>query len=311
MCGNAAPTQASPPHHLVMIQMENESQSDIIGNKQAPYQTQLSRQCGMDANMWAVSHPSLPNYLAENTGTNVLGSFPDCSPSYKKNSCISAGDNLFHQMQVAGHTWRGYAENMPTPCYLKNSGEYAPRHNPPVYFSDLHSGSGGAPSPCTAYDVAMGTLSAKSGRFYSDLASGRLPTYAFIAPNLIDDAHSSSIAAGDRWLSTIIPLITSAANYRSGDTDIVIAYDEGAGKDKVRGEDCANQTLDIAGGQPSCHIPFIVVAPYEKAGTEATTFCTLYCFTKTVESLYNLPLLGHAGDANTSDLTADFNLSPA
>lgn len=290
-----------------MIQMENESQSDIIGNSKAPYQTQLSRTCGMAANMWSVSHPSLPNYLAENTGTDVLGTFPDCTPS---STCVSTKNNLFHQMQVAGRTWRGYAEAMPTNCYLRNSGEYVPRHNPPVYFTDLQAGSGGAPSPCATDDVVMGSLTTKTGRFYRDLASGSLPTYSFVAPDLIDDAHSSSITTGDRWLSKFIPLVTSAANYRSGDTDIVIAYDEGAGTDKVSGEDCTNQALDLAGRQPSCHIPFLVVAPYEKPGTVATTFCTLYCFTKTVEGLFHLPLLGHAADAATTNLTKEFNLSP-
>lgn len=299
-----------PPHHLVVIQMENESQSDIIGSTEAPYQTRLSRQCGMHANMWAVSHPSLPNYLAENSGKNSPGTFPDCTPNYQKKACTSTDDNLFHQMQVTGHTWRAYAENMPSSCYPLNSGKYAPRHNPPVYFTDLHSGTGGGTSPCTSYDVAMGSIATKAGRFYSDLASGHLPTYAFVAPNLVDDAHSSSIKTGDDWLARFIPLVTSAANYRRGDTDVVISYDEGAGKDKVPGEDCASSALDLAGRQPSCHIPFIVVAPYEKAGTVATTFCTLYCFTKTVETLYHLPLLGHAADPATRDVSKDFNLSP-
>ena len=311
MCGNPSPANPMPPHHLVMIQMENESQTDIIGNPAAPYQNQLTRECGMDANMWAVSHPSLPNYIAENKGTNVLGTFQDCSPRYAQRTCISSDDNLFHQMQAAGQTWRGYAEDMPSACYLKNSGRYAPRHNPPVYFADLQNQANGAPGPCHTYDLTMGSIASRTGAFYNDLSSGHLPTYAFIAPNLIDDAHSSSIRTGDNWLKKFIPLLTAGANFRNGDTDIVISYDEGAGSDKARGEDCTNRTLDLAGKQPSCHIPFIVIAPYEKTGSVSTSFCTLYCFTRTVESLYHLPLLGHAGDAATADLTADFNLSPA
>jgi phosphatidylinositol-3-phosphatase len=311
VCGNPAPAQATPPHHLVVIQMENESQSDIVGSAKAPYQTQLSRECGMDTNMWAVSHPSLPNYIAENSGKNVLGTFPDCTPMYTKSRCTSTDDNLFHQMQISGHTWRSYAENMPRNCYSLNSGLYVVRHNPAVYFTDLHSGSGGAAGPCGTYDLPMGSIVTKSGRFYSDLAAGKLPTYTFVAPNLVDDAHSSNIQTGDNWLAKVIPLITSATNYRSGDTDIVIVYDEGAGTDKASGENCASQSLDVAGKQPSCHIPFIVIAPYEKAGTVASNYCTLYCFTRTVESLYHLPLLGHAGDAATRNLTTDFNLSPA
>lgn len=307
MCGNAAPATPKPPHHIMVIQMENESQSSIIGSTKAPYQTQLSHQCGMHANMWAISHPSLPNYIAENSGRNTLGTFQDCTPYFTTNKCTSADDNLFHQMQTTGHTWRGYAEDMPSNCYSKNSGEYVVRHNPPTYFADLHAQAGGA---CATYDVPMGSITTRSGLFYSDLKAGHLPTYSFIAPNLIDDAHSSSIQTGDKWLSTFIPIVTSSPNYQAGDTDIVIAYDEGAGADKVLGEDCANQARDLAGRQPSCHIPFIVIAPYEKAGSTATAFCTLYCLTKTVERLYGLPLLGHAADPTTHNLAVSFNLSP-
>jgi hypothetical protein len=311
MCGNPVPSTPEPPRHLIMIQMENESLGNIVGSAKAPYQTNLSRTCGMDTNMWAVSHPSLPNYVAENSGRNVLGTFQDCTPKYATKACVSSDDNLFHQMQVTGHTWRGYAEDMPRNCYGLDAGNYAARHNPAVYFTDLHSGAGGGAGSCFTNDVAMGSLATRTGPFYTDLAAGHLPTYSFIAPNLIDDAHSSSIQAGDAWLKKFIPLVTGSPNYRAGDTDIVIAYDEGAGSDKARGEDCSNRARDLAGTQPSCHIPFIVIAPYEKAGSRSTVFCTLYCFTRTVEALYHLPLLGHAGDAATRNLTADFNLSPA
>ena len=112
----------------------------------------------------------------------------------------------------------------------------------------------------------MGDIGSQSGQFYSDLRAGALPSYTFISPNLIDDAHSSSIQVGDSYLQRLIPLITAGPNYQAGDTDIVITYDEGAGKDKQTGEDCTNQSRDQAGLQPSCNIPFLVVAPYEPAG---------------------------------------------
>src|SRR6185437_4811153 len=92
-------------------------------------------------------------------------------------------------------------------------------------------------------------------------------------------------------------------NYQAGNTDIVVTYDEGAGKDKVLGQDCTNQSLDQAGKQPSCNIPFIVVSPYEATGTVSSAFCTIYCLTKTIETTLGLPLLGHAADASTRDLT--------
>ena len=66
----------------------------------------------------------------------------------------------------------------------------------------------------------MGSIMSRTGHFYSDLSSGDLPTYAFVAPNLIDDAHRSCVRTGDNWLKKFIPLLTAGSNFRSGDTDI-------------------------------------------------------------------------------------------
>ncbi len=309
-CGNPAPAAPMPPRHLIVIMMENESRGSIVGSTKAPYQTALAHQCGELTNMWAITHPSLPNYLAMNSGVETLGTFHDCPPRYATQTCISNDANVFQQLQTAGLSWRGYAEDMTGNCQLTGNGSYAPRHNAPVYFTDLATAPAGQASACATYDVPMGSLSSRTGQFYSDLASGGLPSYSLIAPNLVDDAHSSSITTGDSYLQQLIPLITAGPNYQAGDTDIVVTYDEGAGSDKKQDEDCTNQALDTAGKQSSCNIPFIVAAPYEPAGTSDAAFCTLYCLTRTIESTFGLPLLGHAADPATRDLTTELNLSP-
>ena len=48
--------------------------------------------------------------------------------------------------------------------------------------------------------------------------------------------------------------------------------DEGTGGDTVKGEDCTNQTADLAGRQESCHVPFFVVSPYTQPGSDTTFF---------------------------------------
>lgn len=297
-CGN--PGTPGPVQHVVWIWMENESFNDVIGNPDAPYQTSLANQCGTPTNFANESHGSLDNYIAATDGQNILGTsfVNDCLPNPSANYCVSPSQSIFSQVQAAGETWKGYAEDMPSNCYQGNSGNYAARHNPAVYYTGLSS--------CSQNDIPMGSAATQTGQFYSDVENGNLPNFSFITPNLIDDAHSSSTATGDAWLSNIIPFITNGSNYQSGNTVIFITNDEGSGSDYTVDEDCSSQTLDA--NQPSCHIPTIVVAPYTPAGTVDNTFYTHYSMLRTTEELLGLPLLGLAASANS--MTANFNLGP-
>src|SRR5467141_2447110 len=54
----------SRPSHVVVIVMENKEYGDVIGQPSAPYINGLARRYALATNFYAVSHPSLPNYLA-------------------------------------------------------------------------------------------------------------------------------------------------------------------------------------------------------------------------------------------------------
>ena len=60
------------PAHVVIVVEENRSQSNIIGNKAAPYINQLAANGAMMAQSFAEVHPSEPNYYALFAG-NTLG----------------------------------------------------------------------------------------------------------------------------------------------------------------------------------------------------------------------------------------------
>src|SRR5580658_8282576 len=66
-------------HHVITIVMENEEYSQVIGNPSAPYQNALAANYSLLTSYYAVSHPSLPNYLAMVSGTTYFSS--DCLPS--------------------------------------------------------------------------------------------------------------------------------------------------------------------------------------------------------------------------------------
>jgi phosphatidylinositol-3-phosphatase len=298
-CGN--PGARVQITHVIWIWMENEAFGSVIGSPNAPYQTSLAHQCGLPTNFHNESHGSLDNYIAATSGENILGTsfVNDCSPNIVTKHCTTAGRSIFAQTEAAGETWRGYAEDMPSPCDRTSSGNYAVRHNPAPYFSTLDS--------CGEFDIKMGNVSTQKGAFYDDVAAGTLPSFSFISPNLVDDAHNSDAATGDAWLSKLVPIITKGANYQRGDTAIFITNDEGAGADLVIGENCSDPTLDLK--QPSCHIPTIVIAPHIPTGTVDDTFYTHYSMLRTAEEVLGLPLLGLAADANS--MTASFDLEPS
>ena len=173
---------------------------------------------------------------------------------------------------------------MPSNCEPSDSGDYAARHNPPVYYTSLTN--------CSANDVPYTQLAA-------DLASNALPAFSFITPNLINDMHDGTIAQGDAWLSGNLPTILASPEYTSGTTAVFVTFDEGSGGQT--GENCATNTNDS-----SCHVLTIVISPSTPAGATSGTLFNHYSLLATTEQLLGLPALGQAVAAAT--MTAAFNL---
>src|SRR5437764_294166 len=97
--------------HVIWILMENHSFNEIIGNSAAPYINQLASRCGLATNYFAVSHPSLPNYIALTSGS-TQGITDDKSPSSHQLNAPS----IFSQLEGSPSTWRTLEEAMPSNC---------------------------------------------------------------------------------------------------------------------------------------------------------------------------------------------------
>ncbi len=54
--------------HVVWIWFENHSANQVIGSSEAPYINAIARTCGQATRYSAISHPSLPNYIAATSG---------------------------------------------------------------------------------------------------------------------------------------------------------------------------------------------------------------------------------------------------
>jgi len=186
--------------HIVWIVFENKSGSSILGNSEAPYLNSLAAQCGSATNMFAETHPSLPNYLAMTSGS-TYGITDDDGPSTHP---ISAA-NIFSEV---GDSLKK-KKSMPSPCATADSGDYRVKHNPPPYYTDLSAS-------CPTRDVPMSTSS-------PDVSA----VFTFITPNICNDMHDCSVATGDQWLSGVLPRILSSSEYAGGRTAIFITWDEG------------------------------------------------------------------------------------
>jgi phosphatidylinositol-3-phosphatase len=190
---------------VVLIVMENHSYGQIVGNRNARYLNDRFIPSGkLYSNYWAITHPSLPNYLALTSGT---------TSGCRTDTCRTAHfttNNIFHQVDIAGMHWRAYQEGMPSKCAVHDSGRYLVRHNPPPYYRDLME------RPCKVADVP-----------YPGTLPSPLKAFTFVTPDACHDMHDCSVSAGDHWLRDHVPAFLNAGAI------VVITFDEGVSSDRV------------------------------------------------------------------------------
>ncbi|MEA2209728.1 MAG: phosphatidylinositol-3-phosphatase, partial [Solirubrobacteraceae bacterium] len=288
-CGSARPGRAlatGPPRslersrssHVIVVVMENEENSNVIGSAAAPYANALARRYGLATQSFAIAHPSLPNYLAL-TGGATHGISSDCT------DCHVAAANIVDELQAAKVSWRAYMEDQPTPCF-RGSGfaGYAKKHNPFIYYDDVASN----PSRCRRI-VGFGQLE-------DDLRSARLPTFAWITPNLCDDGHDCGVAAGDRFLARTVPLLLRELGPHGL---LVLTWDEGS-------SDAGCCRRAARGG----HVTTIVAGPDVRPGARETRPVDHYGVLATIERALGLPLLARSADPANGTLQALFQRPP-
>jgi phosphatidylinositol-3-phosphatase len=234
---SAESTAASPPSSRasaagrgvskILVIIEENHSTDQVFPDGMPYLWQLARRYGHATRWDAITHPSLPNYLAIFSGS-AFNEPENCSPGP---GCTYPGPSVFGQALALGKTARSYQESMPRPCDPENSGDYAVRHNPWAYIP-------GEAAACRSGDVPAGTPS--GGALVSDARGGTLPTVGMITPNLVNDAHDGTLAQADAWLRLWMPVLMSGPDWRRGRLAIVVTFDE---------------------GEPGNRVPFVLIAP--------------------------------------------------
>lgn len=256
--------------HVFVVAMENHSYSEVWNTSSSPYITQLGNAYALATNYYAITHPSLPNYLDLYGGSNY-GITTDCDPS---SSCHVNAVNLADNLEAKGLTWRAYMESMPSPCYLTASGNYAPKHNPFVYFDDIRTNT----TRCNSHDVPYTSLS-------SDLASAATtPNFVFITPNLCNDMHDCSVSTGDTWLSNNLPPILNSAACTVDKCLLILTWDEDDNSS-------SNHVLTIFAGSAA-----------KTGGVTSASSYNHFSMLRTVEDIFGLPTQT-SNDAAASPMT--------
>ena len=252
--------------HVFLIVMENEESTGIMGNSAAAYINALAGGHGLATEYFAVSHPSLPNYLALTAGS-TFGIASDCT------GCYVNAMNIADQVESSGRSWKAYMESMPSSCYVGDAYPYMQKHNPFIYYNDIRTNA----ARCAEHVVPFTQLS-------TDLTNGTVPNFAWITPNMCNDMHDCSIATGDAWLAKVVPGILASSAYLNGGA-LLITWDEGESSAGC----CGNAT----GGQ----VATLVIAPNGIAGLRSTIAETHYSLLRTVEDAWGLSPLGRAASA--------------
>ncbi|MFY9532225.1 MAG: alkaline phosphatase family protein, partial [Candidatus Acidiferrales bacterium] len=214
--------QVPQVQHVILVLEENNDYADVCGPNGTgmPFLCSLKSQGSFSANYYAPTHPSIGNYTDLGWGV-VTTNDDNCNP----NTCgfPYTADNIVRAVQAVGKTWKGYAENLPSPCYFGSDvGNYAVHHSPIPYISDVQANCANRYVPFE--DASLG--------FAHDLANNTLPNYAFVTPNMCDDAHDCSLQVADQWLQANIlqPLMSGGhLDSTTGDTVVIVVFDESGG----------------------------------------------------------------------------------
>jgi acid phosphatase len=190
---------------VFIIVMENKSPEEALAG---PYTAYLAQHAGVANNYRAITHPSVPNYLALTSGS-TWGITDD---SYH----VLPNEDLGSQLTGAGITWRAYMEGMDAGGCVKSPVPYDPGHNPFAFYG------GRCPASVVPFTRLAGDL------------SGKTPRFSWITPDLCHDTHNCPVEVGDQWLQQTVVQITSSAAFQ-GNGLVFITWDEddGGGTNQV------------------------------------------------------------------------------
>jgi phospholipase C len=311
--------------HVFVINLENKGYDATWGpTSAAPYLSQTLRAKGVLLNSYyGTAHNSQPNYVAQISGQGPNPQMQgDCqvysqfvqAGTVAPDQAVGSGcvfpatvPSLPTQLTGAGLSWRGYMEDMGTPCRHPDlntqdttqqahvGDQYAVRHNPFMYFSAIT-----ASPTCAQHVVDLSALS-------TDLASATTtPNLSYITPNLCNDGHDApcvdgrpgGLASADAWLKVWVPKILNSPAFKT-DGMLVITADEADSPQSDASACCGegpgpNTPLPGIVGLGGGRVGALVISRWTSGGTWSTTPYNHYSLLASLEDVFALPYLGYA-----------------
>jgi phosphatidylinositol-3-phosphatase len=275
VCHAPQAAAADLPHfdHVVVVLEENKDYEQVIGIAAAPYINDTLKAQGANlTQMYGEEHHSEGNYFWLFSGSDQGVGFNDAIPSTDF-TASSLGQSLI----TAHRTFKGYSEDLPAiGSKVDFAGLYARKHVPWISFSNIPNGA---------------TVDTSSNLRFADFPSDytKLPTVAFVIPNLVHDMHNgtppSSVDAGDKWLRKNLDGYYQWA--KKHNSLLIVTFDEDS-----HGETRLTNPGDADPAKRN-RIPTIIAGAHVKHGEYAEgKGVTHVNILRTVEAIYGLPKSG-------------------
>ncbi|BDD59382.1 hypothetical protein MAP00_004591 [Monascus purpureus] len=245
------------------VWLENIDYEDAAADENQQW---LASQGILLTNYYGVTHPSEPNYCAA-AGGDTFGM--DNDDFHQIPSNVSTVVDL---LDTRGISWSEYQEHLPYPGFqgfnYSNqetfANDYVRKHNPLVLYDTVTN------NPTRLRQIKNFTS------FDNDLKHFRLPQWAFITPNMTNDAHDTDITFAAKWERGWIGKLLNNP-YFMANTLVLLTFDE----DHTYGK--TNRLFSVLlGGAIPDHLK----------GTTDDTFYTHYSTIATVSANWGLPSLG-------------------
>ncbi|KAE8135618.1 phosphoesterase family-domain-containing protein [Aspergillus pseudotamarii] len=245
------------------VWLENIDYSDASADENYQW---LAKQGITLTNFFATTHPSEPNYCAS-AGGDTFGMDNDDFNQIPAN--VSTIADLFDTKHIA---WGEYQEHLPYPGFQgynysnqeTYANDYVRKHNPLILFDSVTKNS------TRLRQIKNFT------NFEDDLADKKLPQYAFITPNMTNDAHDTNITFAAKWERSWVSQLLDNS-YFMENTLLLLTFDE----DKTYPK--GNKIMSILLGG---------AIPDDLKGTTDDTFYTHYSIIASMSANWGLPSLG-------------------
>ena len=272
---------ATPPRydHVVIVVEENRTVGQIIGDLvNAPYINSLASGGVKMGAMFAIEHPSQPNYLQLFSGSNQ-GVTDDNLPSNFSTTPTATypftTPNLGAEIIAAGFTFAGFCEEIES-AGATDWADYDPHSatNPGIYYRRKHNPWANwvakvLPLPANQF---TGSVNRAFTQFPANFAL--LPTVSIVVPNQLHDMHDGSRKQGDDWLRD--NLNNYAVWAKTNNSLLIITWDE---------DDYAEDN----------QIPTVFYGAGLRDGSSVNSTWTLHHLLRTLEDMYSTAT--HAGSA--------------